>query len=117
VLHLISDNIYLSVEFTSWGMAGAGGFSYLRSTPAPPLPPPPQLGQCHVTNQTLQFAFTNTPSLTFTVLGATNVLLPLTNWAVLGTVTDSPPGSGVYLFEDQGAATNSQRKCYRVRYP
>ena len=117
VMHLISDDIYVAVRFTSWGSGGSGGFSYLRSTPAPPPPPPPQLGNCHVTGQTLLFEFTNTPGLTFTVLGATNVSVPIANWVVLGTVTDSPPGSGVYLFEDQGAATNSERKCYRVKYP
>jgi PEP-CTERM motif len=34
VLHLIPDDIYLSIEFTAWGQ-GAGGFSYIRSTPSP----------------------------------------------------------------------------------
>jgi len=40
VVHLIPDDIYLSVKFTSW-TAGSfpfsqgGGFSYLRSTPVP----------------------------------------------------------------------------------
>src|SRR3989442_4432664 len=40
VLHLIPDDIYLSVQFTSWtggnpdpGFSYGGGFSYLRSTP------------------------------------------------------------------------------------
>src|SRR5438552_17120656 len=39
VLHLIPDDIYLSVRFTSWtggepqGPSSGGGFSYLRSTP------------------------------------------------------------------------------------
>ncbi len=33
VVHLVSDDIYLSVTFKSWGGAG-GGFSYARSTPA-----------------------------------------------------------------------------------
>ena len=32
VLHLLSDDIYLSINFTSWGGPG-GGFAYLRSTP------------------------------------------------------------------------------------
>jgi len=33
VAHLISDDIYLSVKFTSWTSGGAGGgFSYVRST-------------------------------------------------------------------------------------
>ena len=117
VVHLISDDIYLSVRFTDWGVQSAGGFSYLRSTPAPPSPPPPQLGNCHLTGQTLQFEFTNAPGLTFRVLGATNVLVPIANWTMLGTVTDSPPGSGVYLFADPGTATNSERKCYRVIWP
>jgi hypothetical protein len=42
VLHLIPDDIYLSVQFTSWsggapggGPTSGGGFSYLRSTPVP----------------------------------------------------------------------------------
>jgi glucose/arabinose dehydrogenase len=38
VVHLISDDIYLSLEFTQLGGHFAGGFSYIRSTPA--LPPP-----------------------------------------------------------------------------
>ena len=34
VVHLISENIYLSLTFTSWGGPGAGGsYSYERSTP------------------------------------------------------------------------------------
>ena len=41
VLHLVSEDIYLSIEFLSWGQQGAGGFSYQRSTaipePAPAL--------------------------------------------------------------------------------
>ena len=45
VLHLISDDIYLDIKFTSWtnamGQGGGGGFSYIRSTPAKtPVPEP-----------------------------------------------------------------------------
>ncbi len=32
VVHLVNSDIYLSVQFTSWG-GSAGGFSYIRSTP------------------------------------------------------------------------------------
>jgi hypothetical protein len=32
VLYLISDNIYIGIEFSSWGMRGVGGFSYNRTT-------------------------------------------------------------------------------------
>jgi hypothetical protein len=39
VVHLISDNIYVNITFTSWGGNG-GGFSYVRSTPAAVNPPP-----------------------------------------------------------------------------
>ena len=40
VLHLITDNIYLSVEFTALGSGheGGSGFSYTRSTPDVVLP-------------------------------------------------------------------------------
>jgi hypothetical protein len=39
VLHLIPDDIYLSVRFNSWTSGGAGGgFSYTRSTPVVPEP-------------------------------------------------------------------------------
>ena len=41
VLHLISDDIYLSVKFTALGGHGAGGFSYIRSTPASGANNPP----------------------------------------------------------------------------
>jgi uncharacterized protein (TIGR03118 family) len=39
VVHLISDDIYLSLKFTALGGHGAGGFSYIRSTPAANVPP------------------------------------------------------------------------------
>jgi len=37
VLHLISDDIYLVIQFTSWG-GSAGGFAYTRSTAGAPSP-------------------------------------------------------------------------------
>ncbi len=37
VLHLVAEDIYLSIEFTSWG-GSSGGFSYQRSTPSVPEP-------------------------------------------------------------------------------
>ncbi|MGA2658707.1 MAG: Ig-like domain-containing protein [Verrucomicrobiota bacterium] len=40
VMHLINEDIYLSVEFTQWGQNKAGGFAYTRSTPAVSVPPP-----------------------------------------------------------------------------
>ena len=117
VMHLISDDIYLSVTFTSWGQMGAGGFSYQRSTPAP-SPSPPRLGGVTQPDPGgFRFAFTNAPGLTFSVLAATNAALPLTGWTVRGVVTDAPPGSGSYQFTDPGVTTNAPRMFYRVRWP
>ncbi len=44
VVHLISENIFLSLTFTSWGGNG-GGFSYVRSTPNP-VPEPSTPAVC-----------------------------------------------------------------------
>jgi hypothetical protein len=42
VLHVVSDDVYLSIQFTSWGVGrgGMSGFSYVRSTPSIPEPAP-----------------------------------------------------------------------------
>jgi hypothetical protein len=41
VLHLISNDIYLDIRFTSWSQEIGGGFSYVRSTPVQtPVPEP-----------------------------------------------------------------------------
>jgi len=48
VVHLVSDDIYLSVTFTSWGGDG-GGFSYVRST-APMVNQPPTVSIVTPTN-------------------------------------------------------------------
>jgi hypothetical protein len=57
---------------------------------------------------------TNGSANTATVLTTTNLLLPLTNWTVLGTVTDNPPGQ--FQFTDP-QATNHPLRFYRVRSP
>jgi hypothetical protein len=67
----------------------------------------------YTTNITTTLA-TNTSENTVTVLTTTNLLLPLTNWTVLGTVTDSPPGQ--FQFTDPQAA-NRPMRFYRVRSP
>jgi hypothetical protein len=38
VVHLISDDIYLDLQFTGWTAQGAGGFSYLRAVNPVPEP-------------------------------------------------------------------------------
>ena len=41
VVHLINENIYISIEFSAWGAGFSGGFAYARSTPAVVAPPTP----------------------------------------------------------------------------
>lgn len=41
VLHLINENIYIQVTFTSWPQHAVGTFAYTRSTPAVVTPPKP----------------------------------------------------------------------------
>jgi DNA-binding beta-propeller fold protein YncE len=62
----------------------------------------------------LQFDLTNNPSASFTVLSATNLSLPLSNWAVVGTATNI--GSGVFQFTSPPTINDPQRY-YGVRSP
>jgi hypothetical protein len=61
-----------------------------------------------------QFAFTNIPGASFTVLTTTNLALPLASWTVLGAVTEVTPGK--FQFSDPQATNNPQRY-YRVKSP
>ena len=61
-----------------------------------------------------QLSFTNLIGLPFSVLGSTNLALPLTNWTVLGAPVENPPGR--YQFTDL-QATNNPTRFYRVRSP
>ena len=87
---------------------------YQYQCPPPATPPIILTNAAKLTNGAFQFAFTNTPGGTNTVLATTNLLLPLTNWTVLGTVTDITPGQ--FQFTDQ-QATNRPLRFYRVRSP
>jgi len=59
-----------------------------------------------------QFAFTNTPGTSFSVLGTTNLSAPFTNWTTLGLATEISSGS--YQFTDTQATIKPQR-FYRLR--
>ena len=65
-------------------------------------------------NGSMQFTFTNAPGATFTVLSATNLSLPLSNWTVLGGATEISPGQ--FQFTDP-QATNHVQRFYRVKSP
>ncbi|MEI8290191.1 MAG: NHL repeat-containing protein [Verrucomicrobiota bacterium] len=63
---------------------------------------------------TFQFDYIGNSGLTLTLLGTTNVSLPLTNWLVMGVGTENSPGQ--YQFSDF-AITNQSQWFYRIRSP
>jgi len=93
VLHIISDDIYLSVEFSSWTHQGAG-FTYSRSTPAVVIPPAPTVS---ITNPVAGAVFSAPATLK---LGATAAVSS-------GTVTNVAFFAGATLL---GAAQTSPFK-------
>ncbi|MBC8095864.1 MAG: hypothetical protein H7Y43_08625, partial [Akkermansiaceae bacterium] len=76
--------------------------------------PPVLTGIAKLGNGSIQFNFTNLTGAGFTVLTATNVALPLSNWTVLGAPIEVSPGQ--YQFTD-AQATNNVQRFYRVRSP
>jgi hypothetical protein len=52
VVHLINQDIYLSLIFTSWPPSAGGGFGYNRSTPAAVVAPQPTVSITNPTNNT-----------------------------------------------------------------
>jgi hypothetical protein len=76
---------------------------------------PPILTGAQVSaNGVLQFAFTNISSASFTILSSPNLSLPLSNWTVVGTASNTAPGQ--YQFTSQPTTNNSQL-FYTVRSP
>jgi len=76
VVHLISEDSYLALEFTFWGSHGAGGFAYQRSTP-----PPAVLHSPAVATNRCSWTYTASPGLTYVVQESSNLL----NWVSLTT--------------------------------
>jgi streptogramin lyase len=67
-----------------------------------------------LSNGVIQFSFTNNPGAFFTVLSATNLSLPLSNWTDVGSPTNV--GSGVFRFTSQ-PTTNEPHCFYTLRSP
>jgi hypothetical protein len=65
-------------------------------------------------NGALQFAFGDTQNSSFTVISATNLFLPLSNWTVVGTASNIAPE--LFEFTTQ-PATNEPQRYYTVRSP
>lgn len=68
------------------------------------------------TSGAFQFSFSSTTGGVFSVLAATNLSVPVSNWVMLGTASETPPGSGQFQFTDP-QSTNGPRQFYRLRWP
>jgi hypothetical protein len=88
VVHLISDDIYLSIEFTLWNSRGSGGFAYQRSTPTPA-----NLSGASINDGQFSFSYTADEGISYVVQSSPN----LVDWVSLET--NVAPGS-IILFTD-----------------
>ena len=104
VVHLISDDVYLSIQFTTWSAGGSGGFAYDRSTPAPA-----SLLAANADGGQFCFSYSADHGFAYVIQGSTD----LVNWVSLATNT--VPGNPV-LFSNSMAS--SRMGFYRVaRFP
>jgi hypothetical protein len=81
---------------------------------AGPAVPPYLTNPLRLANGGFQFAFTNSPGAPFTVLASTDLTLPMSNWTVLGSVTEVSPGQ--FQCTDP-QPTNRPRRFYRISSP
>jgi len=89
--------------------------TFFASSSGPLVPTQAYLtGLTILSNGAFQFVFTNLSGAPFSVLGATDIGLPLSNWSLLGTASEVSPWQ--FQFQDTDATNNSQR-FYRVRSP
>ena len=100
VVHLISDDIYLSIQFTLWGSMGSGGFAYQRSTPAPA-----RLSGASVNSGQFSFSYNADPGFSYVVQSSSN----LVDWVSLATNVAS---GSLVLFVEPFNSTGT--RFYRV---
>lgn len=99
VVHLISEDIYITIQITFWASGGAGGFAYERST-SPPL----CLSQAVMSNGQFSFNYNANPDFTYVIEGSPD----LSSWEPLATnVASTNP---MTFFEP----IDSPRKFYRA---
>ncbi len=64
VVHLISEDIYIDIRFTSWSCCGFGGFSYDRATPGGCFTVTDESIDCHADGSTFTYTVQGTDSCT-----------------------------------------------------
>lgn len=123
----VSDSTWLTITGVTNGVVG---FAFTATTTnrtahitllgqsiavtQPAVTPPILTGYTILNNGAFRFGFTNNQGASFTVWASTNLMLPLTNWTLLGTLTND--GSGQYQFTDL-PTTNNGQQFYRVSSP
>jgi hypothetical protein len=101
-----------TIAFTESGLT-------VTSSPAFNIPAPIQsvLGGAKLANGKFAFTFTNITGLSYSVVGTNNMAAPLATWPVVGTVTESPAGSGNYQFTNSASAATNAQMFYMLRQP
>jgi hypothetical protein len=74
----------------------------------------PVITSVAITGDGATVTVTNTPGVTFTVLGATDLSLPVSNWDVLGQMTETAPGQFQWIDTDYD---NYDFRFFTVRSP
>lgn len=101
MLHLISEDIYISLEFTLWASGGAGGFAYQRSTA------PIEISATAAGNGQFSFNYVAVTNYTYVI----QYSYDLVNWQPLATNVASV--NPMTFFEPMDATV----KFYRVVCP
>ncbi len=78
VVHFISDDIYVSLQFTQWVAGGSGGFAYQRSTPRLPIIFPTTTS---VSDGQFHLSYSAYPGIAYVVQSSSN----LVDWSPLTT--------------------------------
>ena len=96
------------------GLGFSRNVQRLVVVPGGTLAPPNISSFTLLSNRQAQIIVDYAPSSVVTILSATNITVPRSNWTVLGAATENPPGH--FVFIDAGA-TNDNQRFYQVRTP
>jgi alpha-galactosidase len=102
--------------YNTGGMEATIAFTAAAAQPALAIAPGPfeVFPPLVLPNGSLQITFTNVPGTSFTVLAATNLALPLSQWTVLGSASETSRGK--FQFNDTMTPANRCR-FYRMTSP
>ena len=100
VLHLISEDIYISIQFTFWSAGGSGGFAYERSTPQSLV-----ISEAGAGNGQFSFNYNANPDFAYVIECSPDLM----NWEPLAT---NVAGTNVMFFSEP--VSSGGTKFYRV---